>query len=87
MINELCGCGNKGHYRSTIDGSWSCNKRMRCPTYNELRDQLRVANKHLSLYQKAINNLDDYFEYAMESKKDQKKVHQIIGNLTDLLKN
>ncbi len=40
----------------------------------------------LSLYRDAVNQLDDYFEYTMKSKEDQKKVHQILGNLTDSLK-
>lgn len=42
-------------------------------------------HRQLSAYQKAINQIDDYFEYAMESKRDQKKVHQILGDLTDKL--
>lgn len=64
----------------------SCNKYMCCPTYDELQEDLRQANKHLAVYQETVNQIDDYFEYAMESKKDQKKVHQILGNLTDALK-
>ena len=52
---------------------------------DELSESLRVANSRLSKYQKAINQIDDYFEYAMDSKTDQKKVHQILGNLTDAL--
>lgn len=37
----------------------------------------------LSHYRKAINEIDDYFEYSMESKKDQKKVRKILAKLTD----
>jgi hypothetical protein len=36
----------------------------------------------LELYIKAINEVDDYFEYRCESKKDQKKVHDILEQLT-----
>ena len=40
----------------------------------------------LELYQQAINKIDDYFEYSMESKKDQKKVQAILAELTKALK-
>jgi hypothetical protein len=70
-----------------MDAPGSCNKHGRCPTYEELRLGMIKANSQLFSYQKAINEIDDYFEYAMESKQDQKKVHQILGNLTDKLGN
>ena len=50
-----------------------------------LAEQLALANSRLSMYQKAINMIDDYFEYRMESVVDQKEVHKILGNLTDSL--
>jgi hypothetical protein len=62
------------------------NSKLRCHTYDDLTEKLRKANKNLALYQHAINQLDDYFEYSMESKKDQKRVHHVLGNLTDALK-
>lgn len=77
----VCGCGKPVRYIAVgkgSEGEGSCNKYMRCPTYDELQDTLKHANKCLSAYQKAINQIDDYFEYQMESKKDQKKVHQIM---------
>lgn len=40
----------------------------------------------LYCYRKAINKIDDYFEYSMESKKDQKKVRQILSDLTEELR-
>ena len=40
----------------------------------------------LIAYQKAINKIDDYFEYSMESKKDQEKVHKILDDLMKKLK-
>lgn len=43
-------------------------------------------HRQLSAYQKAVNRIDDYFEYAMESKHDQEKVHQILNDLTVALK-
>ena len=87
LSDLLCGCGRKVKYYHFKDGVevGSCNKHIICPTYNELSEGLRIANNNLSKYQKAINNIDDYFEYAMDSKTDQKKVHQILGNLTDAL--
>lgn len=36
----------------------------------------------LGLYQNAINEFDDYFEYTNESKKDRAKVREILGELT-----
>jgi hypothetical protein len=83
---ELCGCGRPVRYLTpgNEDGG-SCNKYMRCPTYEDIRSTLKVANRRLLLFQEAVNKIDDYFEYSMESKKDQKKVFQILGNLTDKL--
>lgn len=83
----LCGCGKPVRYM--IDGSFengSCNKYMRCYTNDELSEKLKTANSRLNYYQKAINAIDDYFEYANESSRDRKKMHQILGNLTDELK-
>jgi hypothetical protein len=83
----LCGCGRQirySHFKNGVEVG-SCNKHIVCPTYDELSENLRIANNKLSKYQKAINDIDDYFEYAMDSKTDQKKVHQILGNLTDAL--
>jgi hypothetical protein len=68
-----------------LGGPGSCNKRGRCPTYEELREGMIKANSQLWSYKEAINEIDDYFEYAMEPKQDQKKIHQILGNLTDKL--
>ena len=42
--------------------------------------------EYLSAYRSFINEIDDYFEYSNESLKDRKKVHQLLGNLTDKLK-
>jgi len=40
----------------------------------------------LEAYQKAINKIDDYFEYANESKSDRERIHKILAELTaDLL--
>ena len=36
----------------------------------------------LAAYRKAINHLDDYFEYTNESKKDRARVHDILAQLT-----
>lgn len=83
----LCGCGMPVRYSMPgKEDQGSCNKRLRCPTYGELQEALRQANRRLAAYQKAVNQIDDYFEYAMELKQDQKKVHQILGNLTDAIK-
>ena len=84
---EACGCGKPVRYAMPgKENEGSCNKHGRCATYKELGEALRASNMQLSLYRDAINQLDDYFEYAMKSKEDQKKVHQILGNLTDSLK-
>lgn len=40
----------------------------------------------LALYREAINKIDDYFEYSMESKRDQHKVRSILAELTEGLK-
>lgn len=86
-MDEKCGCGRSVRYSLSADMSepGSCNKHFRCPTYDELKEVTMATNRRVLAYQDAINQIDDYFEYAMESKRDQKKVHQILGNLTDKL--
>jgi len=41
--------------------------------------------KYLQIYQRAINRIDDYFEYSMESKVDQARVREILKELSDSL--
>lgn len=86
-MNELCGCGLPAKYYriSTITEEASCNKYYTCPTYKELTETNRQTQARLNMYQVAVNKIDDYFEYQGESKKDQKKVHQLLGNLCDAL--
>ncbi len=40
----------------------------------------------LAAYQLAINSIDDWFEYANESKADREKIHKILAHLTQDLK-
>lgn len=84
---SLCGCGKPVRYLDVSDqNKGSCNKYMRCLTYEEMQETLRGANRMLMAYQVAVNQFDDYFDHINESIKDRKKVHQILGNLTDELK-
>jgi len=90
IVLDKCGCGNDARYvkigESGIEEQ-SCNRYGRCPTYEEIRTSLEVSSKRLGVFKKAVDMIDDYFEYSNESKKDQKKVFQILGNLTDALAN
>ncbi len=83
-----CNCGRQIKYSHFKDGveKGSCNKHIICPTYLELQRDLHKSNLALSRYKYTVNKIDDYFECSMESKKDQKKVHQLLCNLTDSLK-
>ncbi len=38
--------------------------------------------KQLNAYKKAINRIDDFFEYRNSSKSDREQVHAILDNLT-----
>jgi len=42
-------------------------------------------NSPLNAYMEAINEIDDFFEYANESRTDRKRVHEILGRLTEKL--
>lgn len=82
-----CGCGKPAEYVSPANpNEGSCNKYNRCPTYEELKVFAARKQRVLNLYQQAIDVIDDYFEYRCESKKDQRKIHQILENLTEELK-
>ena len=37
--------------------------------------------KHREAYAKAVNQIDDYFEYSNESVSDRKRVYEILDNL------
>lgn len=82
MLVGKCGCGLPVKY-SMLDGGGSCNKYSVCLSYDELLEVNNKLTNQLRVYQGSVNKLDDYFEYANESKVDRKKVHQILGNLTD----
>jgi hypothetical protein len=45
-----------------------------------------IESKKLELYSKAINQIDDYFEYRNESKKDREVVYKILDDLSASLK-
>lgn len=47
--------------------------------------RIKALETQLKHYQKAVNEIDDYFEYRMESKRDQKQVHFVLANLTSNL--
>jgi len=44
------------------------------------------ATLQLEAYKKAINKIDDFFEYANSSISDRRRVHEILDNLTSELK-
>lgn len=41
------------------------------------------STKLLSHYQRAINKIDDYFEYRCESEKDKQYVYKVLAELTE----
>jgi len=45
-----------------------------------------VLRRRVIIYMKAINRIDDFFEYRNESKKDREVVHKILDALTVELK-
>lgn len=59
---------------------------------NEIIDELKVAQQKLCIlediniaYREAINEVDDYFEYRNESKKDREFIHKVLIKLTNRL--
>lgn len=48
---------------------------------------LSKKDQVLTAYVEAINEIDDYFEYRNESKKDRERVHMILEKLTGKLSN
>lgn len=45
-----------------------------------------MTDKVLEAYQKCVNEIEDYFEYANESEQDKERVMQSIDSLYDKLK-
>ena len=43
---------------------------------------IKETNRLLSLYMKAINRIDDYFEYRHQSEVDKKYVVDVLNQLT-----
>jgi hypothetical protein len=42
-----------------------------------------MCGRLLDAYTRAINKIDDYFEYQCESSQDQAEVYRILKQLTD----
>jgi len=47
--------------------------------------QLKQSEQALKEYQKTINRIDDFFEYANESKKDRAFIHEQLDKLSSRL--
>ena len=54
-------------------------------TYADYQSKLEAKTSMLKAYQRAVNLIDDYFEYGMESETDQKFVHDVLKELTATL--
>ena len=50
-----------------------------------MTDELDRLKQQRQSYIKAVNRIDDYFEYSSESDKDQKKVYGILDDLREQL--
>lgn len=48
--------------------------------------EFKRVQKNLELYQKAVNKIDDYFEYRNESAKDRNYIYGILLELSESLK-
>jgi len=80
-----CNCGRPVRYSIFKNGveKLSCNKRVICPTYEELTKDLNRTKAILALYTKTINRIDDYFGYADEHPKARRQIHRLLDDLTD----
>lgn len=47
----------------------------------KINKENKKLSTQISYYQQAINEIDDWFEYANESKSDREKVHSILDAL------
>lgn len=56
-------------------------KSKECPICGTGGDFMKNADKLLELYQKAINEIDDYFEYRYDSGVDRGNVYLILEKL------
>ena len=71
MMDSLCGCGLRAKYFKIVDGGIeeeSCNKYGRCPTYDELKASLNVAERKVSYYELTLKKIKkrehgDSFQY------------------------
>lgn len=53
--------------------------------YDELENKLIRLQKQFDVYQKAVNKIDDYFEYRNESVDDGDFVRTTLNELTNSL--
>ena len=60
-----------------IDGKLE-NHAYGCTWVKKIKQEMRLA-----AYQKAINSIDDYFEYANESARDRAFVHKVLATLLE----
>jgi hypothetical protein len=52
-----------------------------------MEEEIIKLRKQREAYQIAVNRIDDFFEYANESKKDRKFIHGVLDTLTKTLSN
>jgi len=56
FVDMTCGCGRDGVY-DMGNGKYSCNKYIRCPTYDELENQLKECRSDLRICKSKLNTL------------------------------
>ena len=81
-IDSLCNCGKTIKY-SHLDGQYSCNKHVVCPTYEELADRHKVYKSAGLRYEHVLNRIvkedGEAFEYkawALAILKECKEVRE-----------
>jgi hypothetical protein len=58
MFDELCGCGKPVRYSIPGgEGNGSCNKRLRCLTYEEQSERLKSVTADMLKYRSALDRI------------------------------
>ena len=78
------------HYERGEDDEWKNSENEAAETKAKITTLFQQQAKEASQrdkYQKAINKIDDYFEYRNESQQDKEFVHGVLSELCEGLRN
>lgn len=79
-MNEFCGCGRQVKYKLSTDERGACNKYMRCPSYDEIKNNNFILRHYKVALERIADSGAGYYEtLAYEAISNIKLFEKFIG--------